>query len=395
MEQSLHLMNPWWEGKEFETGLARNKYLKELIELQDKKEIIFLTGLRRIGKTTILKQIIKDLIQKVDSRRILYLTLDFISFKGKTIHELVQEFRKIHEHKVSEKIFLFLDEITQIPEFEKELKNLYDLENVKIYASSSSASLMKSKNSFLVGRSRIIEILPLDFEEFLAFKNIKVSEQDKHLMDKNFEDYLRIGGLPEYVLTEDISYVKNTIEQIMYKDIIAFHDIKDKDSVEKLFLLFCERVGKRLTYAKVARILSISVDTVRRYTDYFKEVFLFFTIEKHAKSLNERIFSPKKLYIADIGIRNVFVGFKDKGALFENVVFLKIKDKNPHYFYENEKEIDFIVGETALEVKYKEQIEKKEIDFFEKSDFKKKILIQSFEDLKKLEGNWEKKKTFK
>ncbi len=385
MEQSLYLMNPWWESKEFETGIERSKYLKELITNQDKKEIVFLTGLRRIGKTTILKQIIKHLIQKVDSKRILYLTLDFISFKGKTIHELVQEFRKIHEHKISEKIFLFLDEVTQISEFEKELKNLYDLENVKIYASSSSASLMKSKNSFLVGRSRIIEILPLDFEEFMAFKNIKTSKQDKHLIDKYFEDYLRIGGLPEYVLTEDISHIKNTVEQIMYKDIIALHDIKDKESVEKLFLLFCERVGKRLTYTKIARILSISVDTVRRYTDYFRDVFLFFTIEKHAKSLNERIIAPKKIYIADIGIRNVFVGFKDKGALFENLVFLKIKDKNPQYFYENEKEIDFIVDKTAIEVKYKNQIEEKELDFFEKSDFKRKILIQGFEDLEKLD----------
>lgn len=386
MESTLYLMNPWWEGKKFDTGIEREKYTSQLIEHLHKKDIIFLTGLRRVGKTTLLKQIIKELLKKTEPTKILYLTLDFISFKGKTLLQLVEDFRKIHQHKRSTKIFLFFDEITYIPSFEQELKNLYDLENVKIYASSSSASLLKSKNSYLVGRSRIIEVLPLDFPEYLLFKKIKAAKSEKYLIKKQFEEYLKIGGLPEYVLTNDPAYIKNTVEQIIYKDIIAFHGIKDKESVEKLFLLLCERVGKRITYAKLARILGISVDSVRRYFDHFKDVFLFYSVDRYAKSLNERTFSPKKIYLADNGIRNVFIGFKDKGSLMENMVFLKIKNQKMNYYYENGKEIDFIVGgKIAVEVKYKEKIEKEELVFFKESKFKKKILISNFNDLKKLD----------
>ena len=385
MEASLYLMNPWWENKEFNPGISREKYLKELVDGLNKKDIVFITGLRRVGKTMLLKQIIHELLKRVEPKKILYLTLDFITFKDKSIHELIEEFRKIHAHKIDDKLYLFLDEVTQIPYFEKELKNLYDLENVKIYASSSSASLLKSKNNYLVGRSKIVEILPLDFNEFLLFSGIKIAKSNGHLLDKEFEEYLMIGGMPEYVLTRDIGYIKNTVEQIIYKDIIAVHDIKDKDSVEKLFILLCERIGKRFTYSKLARVLSISVDSVRRYVGYFIDTFLFYSIERHAKSLNERIASPKKVYISDIGIRNVFVGFKDKGALFENLTFLKIKNRDPHYFFENEKEIDFIVDKTAIEVKFKQNIDEEELEFFNNSKFKVKLLVKEFKDLEKLD----------
>ena len=390
MESTLYLMNPWWEKKPFETGITREKYLNQLCALLDKKSIVFLTGLRRVGKTTILKQLIKELLKKVEPNRILYLTMDFLTFKEKTIHELVEEFRKTHKHKQKTKIYIILDEVTSSPNFEQELKNFYDLENVKIYASSSSASLLKSKNSYLVGRSRIIEVLPLDFQEFLLFRGINVPKSEKYLLKKYFEEYFKVGGLPEYVLTNDISYVKNTIEQIIYKDIIAFHGIKDIASIEKLFQLLCERVGKRVTYAKLSRVLGISVDSVRRFVGYFKDTFLFYSIDKYAKSLNERMYAPKKVYIADNGIRNVFVGFKDKGSLMENLVFLKIKDKKPNYYYESGKEIDFIVVKNktkiAIEVKYKEKLNDKELEFFEKAKFTKKLLIKEFKDLEKLDS---------
>ncbi len=387
--EALALMNPWWEGRTFDTGIEREKYLQQLQPLLQAKGIIFLTGLRRVGKTTLLKQLIKGLLETVNSPFILYLTLDFIAFKGKTIHDLVQEFRQMHGHKIDQPIYLFLDEVTYIPSYEQELKNFYDLEQVKIIASSSSASLLKSKNSFLVGRSRFFEIVPLDFEEYLQFKKIVVGKAERYLLPKYFDEYLQMGGLPEYVLTGDPQVIKGTVEQIIYKDIITLHDIKEKDSVERLFLLLCERVGKPLTYAKLARVLGLSVDSIRRYISYFRDTFLFYAIDKYAKSLNERTYSPKKMYIADTGIRTVFAGSRDKGALFENMVFLKIKDKNPHYFYERGKEIDFIIEwkkeKIALEVKYKEKVDADELTFFNESKFSKKILVQGVQDLTKLE----------
>lgn len=388
MEEALALMNPWWSNTSFNIGIKREKYLKPLLSYLGKKEIIFLTGLRRVGKTTLLKQIIQNLLTKTDPKDILYLTLDFIAFHGKTIHALIEEFRKMHGHSRDKKIYLFLDEITHISFFEQELKNFYDLENVKIYASSSSASLLRSKNNYLVGRSRIFEIHPLDFSEYILFKGISVKKEENYLLDKHFEQYLLYGGLPEYVITGDPETIKTTIEQIIYKDIIAFYNIKDKETVEKLFLLLCERVGKRISYAKIARVLGSSVDSVKRYIGYFEETFLFYTIERYAKSMNERTFSPKKIYIADTGIRTIFVGARDKGALFENLVFLTIKSLFVHYYFEDGKEIDFIIVQAkekiAIESKYKEIIDKKELAFFENAPFSKKIIVQNYKDLQKL-----------
>jgi uncharacterized protein len=385
MEAALALMNPWWEGKSFEIGKTRVKYLSQLHPLLETKQITFITGLRRVGKTTLMKQCIHQLLSCIPPNNIFYTTLDFISFQGKTIHDIIETFRTIHKHPINTKLYLFLDEITHIKSFEQELKNLYDLENVRIVASSSSASLMKSKKNFLVGRARIIEVLPLDFEEYLAFKEITINKSEQYLTKKYFEDYLRVGGMPEYVLHENIEYIKTIIEQIIYKDIIAMHNIKDHRTVEKLFLLLCERVGKRVTYAKLARLLGVSVDTVRRYIAYFKDTFLFYTIEKHARSLNERTYAPEKVYIADTGIRNAFLGFRDKGALFENLVFMQIRDSEPRYYYENGKEIDFVIGKTAIEAKYKENIDDEELQFFYESRFKKKILVTKYQDLKDLQ----------
>lgn len=380
MESHFYLMNPWWEGKQFDAGLQRKKYTEKLQKSLDSKEIYFLTGLRRVGKTMIMKQVIKELLTKIDAKQILYITLDFAPFNDKNLYELIEEFRQIHSHKRATKLYLFLDEITYLTNFEQELKNLYDLENVKVYASSSSASLMKSKSSHLVGRSKMLEVLPLDFEEFLFFKNTEIGKDEPYLIKKLFDDYLKIGGMPEYVLTEDITYIKDMIEQIIYKDIIAMHDIKDKQSVERLFLLLCERVGKRTTYSKLSRVLGISVDSVTRYVQYFKDTFLFYTIDRHAKSFNERTQSPKKLYIADTGIKTTFSGFKDKGALFENLVFMKIKDKNPNYFYEKDKEIDFVIGKIAIEAKYRETTDLE----MPKTGFEKTFIIKDYHDLKNM-----------
>lgn len=385
LQQIFSLMNPWWEKKEFSAGLTREKYLSLMKQELQTKQIVFLSGLRRVGKTTLLKQLIHYLLSTTEPKRIFYLTMDFISFKDKTIHQLVEEYRKMHSIGLETPIYVFLDEVTQSSSFEQELKNFYDLENIKFFASSSSASLLKSKNNYLVGRSLIIEVLPLDFTEFLQFKNINILPSEQYLLESYFEEYLKIGGMPEYVLTQDVNCLKNTIEQILYKDIIAYHNIKEKDIVEKMFQLLCERAGKTITLSKLARVLSVSVDTIRRFLEYFKDTFLFYSIDRYAKSLNEKIHSPKKLYIADVGIRNAFVGFKDKGSLVENLVYLKIKQYPLYYYFENNKEIDFIIlikkKTIAIEVKYKKKIEEKELEFFEKSSFSKKILVKQFKDI--------------
>jgi len=374
--EELYKQNPWWEGSFPYKFIKRDKYLDILKKNLNNRDIIFLIGLRRVGKTTIFKMMINYLLKRVDPKHILYVSLDSYNLEDYSIHEILEEYRKEHRLKREEKIFLFFDEVAHKEHFAQELKNLYDFENVKIYASSSSSSIIKSRKSYLIGRERIIEVLPLDFNEYLVFKSVKIKKSDSHLFKKYFEDYMMDGGMPEYVLTGDVSYLNSLIEDIIMKDVALLHNVKDLNIIKDYFKILMERVGKRLSINKITKIVGISPDTSRRYLSYFMDTFLIYSVDKCGK-LNERIKSPKKIYIVDVGIRNFITGFKDKGSVFENLVFLKIKDKNPCYIYEDGVEIDFRVDKTLIEVKYGREIQERQAKLFNKfpeSEYRKLVI---------------------
>ena len=294
-----------------------------------------------------------------------------------TITEIVKEYKKIHKISSTLKIYLFLDEVTSKENYQQELKNFYDLENMKIYASSSSASLLKDKNAYLTGRQRVIEVMPLNFDEYLVFKNITIKKSDAYLIESYFEDYMSDGGIPEYVLTGDISYIQNLIDNIIYKDIIAYHNIKNESVVKDFYKLLMERSGKQLSLNKMANILSIGVDSAKRYLSYFEDTYLIYTVEKYGK-LNERIKNPKKIYAGDIGLKNVVTGFRDKGAIFENLIFLKIKHLHPSYVYVDGIEIDFMTEDkTLIEAKYNSTLNDKQEKLYNSIEANEKVVIDS------------------
>lgn len=135
---------------------------------------------------------------------------------------------------------------------------------------------------------------------------------------------------------------------------------------------------------KVANILSISPDTARRYLQLFLDTFLIYLVPRHGKT-NETLLSPQKIYAADIGIRNLYTSFRDKGAVFENLVFLNIKNKKPRYLYRDGIEIDFITEDkTLIEVKYGLELNDKQKALFDTFPAKKKLVIRNFEDLERL-----------
>lgn len=388
MEETLYRYNPWWEkGYSFDDFIYRPKVIELMKSKFSSKEVILLTGLRRAGKTTLLKLFIKNLIEekKINPKLIFYISLDDYNLSKISILDLIEEYRKVHKIPYRDKIYLFLDEIASKKDFELQLKNLYDNQNVKIFASTSSASTLKSKKPFLTGRATIVEVHPLDYEEYLEFKKIKVSKSDNHLHEKYFEEYMKIGGLPEHVLYEDVSYLKELVDDIIYKDIVATHNIKDSNLLKDFFLLLMERAGKIASINKLARIMSLSPDTAKRYLQMFEETYLIYLLPRYGKT-NDAILAPKKLYACDLGIRTFFTGFRDKGSLFENYVFFKIMNKNPKYVYENTLEIDFFTSDkTLIEVKYKDKLKGKQKDFFEEFKANKKITIEDIYDLKKLD----------
>lgn len=160
MKELLYQYNPWWEESfKNENVKPREKYLVELRKYLDFKQIIILTGLRRVGKTTLMKLIVEELISKgFDSKRILYVSLDDYLLHKNNIIEIINEFRKVHKIKIEEKIYLFLDEVTYKEDFHVQLKNIYDSQNAKLFVASSSASMLRDKKASLTGRAWIFDI---------------------------------------------------------------------------------------------------------------------------------------------------------------------------------------------------------------------------------------------
>lgn len=387
MEQLFYRYNPWWDGEyNLEHLFPRPDTLEKLDKSVDIAEVTFISGLRRVGKTTLLRMLIKLLIEKrgIDPLSIFYISLDDYLLQGKNIPELIEEYRKTVKKKFDEKIYLFFDEVTYCQDYEIQLKNIFDSQNVKIFASSSSASLIRDKKPYLTGRNRILEVGPLTFEEYLIFKGIELKQVDGHLTDVYFEEYLKSGGIPEFVKTGDFEYLKNLVDDIIMKDISALHNIKNTASLKEMYLLLMERSGKSISLNKVANILGLSPDTVKRFLTYFEEAFLISTISKCGKT-NQSILSLKKIYSVDLGLRNLFTGFRDKGSLFENYLFNKIKKYQPCYYAVDGYEIDFLIDKTILiESKYHSELEGKQLELFKNSDFKFKYLITSQRELESL-----------
>ncbi|MFT4326085.1 MAG: ATP-binding protein [Candidatus Woesearchaeota archaeon] len=373
MEDILYKLNPWWDNKKIETSHTRPKYLSAIESHIKSKEIIFLTGLRRVGKTTILLQYIEKLLISTKPESILFVNLDTFALLEYTIHDIIEEYRKIHKKSTEEFFYLFLDEVTSKPDFEKELKSLYDVDNVKIICTSSIATMMRDKKARLTGRTITIEIMPLTFTEFLTFKEVTVSKSDKSKLEGYFRDYLRIGGMPQYVLTEKEDYLNETVQNIIHKDIISQYNISSERVIKELFVLLCERIGKTISYSKLANTLSISIDSVKRYIGYFEASYLFYIVHRYSKSPNENITSPKKIYAGDVGIRNIVTGFRDLGAIYENLVFLQIKHKNPFYYLKDGVEIDFITKNVLIEAKYGQTMNEKQQKLFDTFSGDKKI----------------------
>jgi predicted AAA+ superfamily ATPase len=220
--------------------------------------------------------------------------------------------------------------------------------------------------------------MPLTFQEFLQFKGANIHISDTAKAEGYFKDYLNLGGIPHYVLTEDKDYLNELVESIIYKDIVAYYKISGEKKIKELFLLLCRRVGKPTSYNKLAGILKISVDSVKRYVGYFEKAYLFYVVDRYSRSGNERITSPKKVYIGDIGIKNVVTGFKDLGASYENLVFLKIKDRHPQYYFENSVELDFITKDSLIEAKYDRELTEQQLKRFHALHLKNKFIAQGY-----------------
>ncbi|MBA3052443.1 ATP-binding protein [bacterium] len=359
MEEIYYAFNPWWSGKEFESGIPRELYTRNFAQVLKRKQIEIIVGSRRVGKTTIIKQMIKKTLKsKYPAKQILYLALDHPQLSNEPISGHLRNFRKLFMHDRRKKLVLFLDEVQESPNWAQELKSVYDMENVKIFCTGSTAALIKMQGGKLTGRQIVTVVYPLNFREFVDFKGVEIGMDEGYKYEKILDEYLAVGGYPENVLKRSNEYLLNLLEDIIARDLTRLYGIRKPAALKDMFLILASQIGSRTSFNKLSNVLGISVDTAKEYAGYFEAAFLIKPMEKWSMSHNDRIYAQKKIYFLDTGFKTLLTGRGDIGAKAENAVFAHLLRKKEMcgYFAEGEREVDFITGSVKsplpIEVKY-------------------------------------------
>lgn len=337
----------------------------------DHKNALVITGMRQVGKTTLMRQVFDE----VTAPKIWFdfdNPLDMLLFEEIDYNKIFQKLEKATGAN-GNRIFIFIDEIQNLPEITKIIKYHIDHFNVKYIVTGSSNYYLK--NLFpesLSGRKFLFILPPLSFQEYLVFTDKAVPEEsnpdfnqirmiqnriefEKRSME--YDNYLEFGGFPEVVLTKDIetkkAVLKNIFASFFEKDIKILTDIKDVRKLRDLILLLVPRVGKLLDITKLAGELGINRVKIYNYLEFLEGVFFIELIPKFSKSIDRSIAGGKKLYFSDTGILNI-IGKVNDGQLFENAIANQLKSYGNLSFYNqrNTAEIDFILDkEIAFEVK--------------------------------------------
>ena len=353
----------------------KRKIQAELEKQLKTKEIIVLTGMRRTGKTTLLKM----LFEKIESNNKVF--LDLQNILDRTIFEEIDYnniFNNLKPYNISSesKAYIFIDEIQFKPDVVGAIKYLYDHYEVKFFITGSSSFYLK--NLFpesLAGRKIIFELYPLYFEEFLTFKGIQSEfNQNFHIKVKTknsveyqkliryYDEYLIFGGFPQVVLENDNNQkeliLKDIFNSYFQIDILNLADFKKLDAFKKIIFLLLERVSSKLDISKLASQIGVTRETIYSYINLLEGTYFIQLITPFTKNKDREISGTKKVYLCDNGFVNLFSKVS-KGNLFENAVFQNVKKYGKVNYYQKRSgvEIDFIINDkdnskTAIEVKF-------------------------------------------
>ena len=356
IKEVLQQQNPHWRRDfRFENFIARD--LVARIKLSS-KFIEIITGVRRSGKSVILKILIKKLIEekKVQPQEILFLNLDYPHFiplyeRVTELDEIVSQAEELTGHKIK---YLFLDEIQNIQSWEKWVKVVHD-EKVfnKIFITGSNANLLSNKNiTLLSGRYFIHQNYPFSFQEYLVAKKQKfyTNEVDnttiKNKLLKKFDEYLKTGGFPEVVLENDSEILNTYYQTILQKDILSEISPKNSVPLKELAYWLITNQTSFFSYNKLGKLLKIDETTVAKYIELLKNAFLIFELKKFDVSLKKQMLNQKKAYLIDNGFASQ-IGFnfvENYGGYFESMVFLELQKQQREIFYHHgKKECDFVI----------------------------------------------------
>ena len=378
----LTIFNRHWEKDFFYNFSKKRELYEKVLKLVPKKYIISIVGLRRTGKTTIMKQIIDELIsQNVPRNNILYYSFD----EPGEIEEIMNEYLKISGKELGkEKVYIFLDEIQKVKNWQDKLKIYYDNYNIKFFISGSSSLFIRKKSESLAGRIIEFELDPLSFKEYLFFNDKTEWFKNQRLfsakLKEEFESYLFRQFIE--IINEDIEtrklYIESLARKIIFEDIPSVYSIEQPQVLLKLLRIISSSPGILINYKSLSSDLSINEKTLSGYIEIMEKAYLLFKIYNFSKNLLTSEKKLKKVYLKSTSF--CISDNKDISKLVENCVITQLK---LNFFWRRNLEVDGILLKKdkiiPLEIKYKDNIAKKDIKgiikFMEKFKIKKGIVL--------------------
>jgi uncharacterized protein len=329
--------------REIQEGTPREVTAK--VGLQD-HHVRILTGIRRCGKSTVLLQIARK-----------YPHFNYLSFEDPRLSTFgVNDFFKLEKifGRTSSSDLFFFDEIQNVDGWESYVRVLHDQKKKVIVTGSNAKILSKEMGTSLTGRHISLEVFPFSFPEYLAHFNLDAGLE-------TFSGYFKLGGMPEFLNTKNKDVLLNLYNDLIYRDIVVRHSLRNPKVVRELGVYLASNIGKEFSYNNLSKAFDLgSGNTVASYISYFEDAYLFFTVPRFSYSLKQQVKNAKKIYAIDTGLVALLsMSFsKDLGRLLENLVFIHFKSLGKEVFYYRQKgECDFIIAsankvEMAVQVCY-------------------------------------------
>ncbi|MBS3156717.1 ATP-binding protein [Candidatus Woesearchaeota archaeon] len=381
--QILEILEDWnlWR-KELKSGYEREEYLKSALKFLKPNVILSFIGVRRSGKSYLMRQLAKKLIAgKIEKNSILIINFEdgrFTKFNLDLLDKIYETY--VENLNPKDKPYIFLDEIHKIPKWEKWARTMHELNKAKIIVSGSSSELMSGElATVLTGRHLDINVFPLSFKEFICFKGLEIKNKldlvsKKLEIKKLLKEYLEFGGFPEIVLNEEKKILLLTyFDDILTEDIEKRYKIREGEKLRALAKFYLTNISNLITFNSLKKYLELSTDTIEKFSSYFEKNNLLFFIKSFSFKIKEQEKSPRKVYSIDTGLSNA-IGFKfssNIGNLYENIVAIELKKE--------------IMENANIEMYYWKNIKHEEVDFVLKEGLKVKQLIQvcyNLEDIK-------------
>lgn len=333
--------------------------MKEIRNFIDKPVIKVITGIRRSGKSMILKLISEELYEKGIKKE----NIIFINFESLIFSEL-KNFQKLYEYiieksqKIDGKVYIFLDEIQEVNSWEKAINSFLVDIDCDIYITGSNANLLSSElATYIAGRYVEIKIYPLSFKEYIEFAKIQ-NELKGLTIEEYFEEYLQFGGLPAI---HNFNYDKNNIYQylsdiynsVLLKDVISRNNIRDIELLERIVLYILDNVGNTFSAKNISDFLKnqgrkLGVETVYNYLSALENAFIVSKVQRYDIKGKAILTTQEKFYLTDLGLRHSKLGYRanDIAVYLENILYLELvrRKYKVNIGKLQTKEVDFVAS---------------------------------------------------